>query len=629
MNNLNLRFEQPAPYSMEELAGSPLNLEYSRKIQRELDKIFVVGLGEAGRHLVTTPQGRMLLLVVGASVLSACSAALPTAENPTAIPQIGPEISPGLSFGAIPTPEGIVGPEGEIQYPTEIYCAPHLKICVAHQFDKNGNPLDPAILTSSETVADLSNNKVVLTGDLVAIPTDGYGEIETDIDASGNTIPVDGYVNRESTVMTAQAARELIGTMDLNDQGRAAVEAVLQEVEAKGLDVNIDFRQILNKTIDPSGVEKLVDMDEKLWLRAGDEGTLAILEDKLEPFDKVELLSDMQIAGVEVVNRVGEIDEFVMEVYPSDWIEVGGGSWVSPEFFELQSQIAASGERLTLLPNGTIQDGATVVPGLFVDKNGTITLQVGGENVTLDPADVIWSDENGFLPKGYTLDEATGLWEPAQEIIDIGGNLSVILGEKVEGGTLIDSFVADPSLTPEQQTEKLKQTDYTEQLGFPAGSLEWMKTDAGDTALVRADDHNRIVGWWMRSEITNRTSLILNGVEFVNNEGIDPYIFSVGRTWDANTVYGNELKEMQLSLGKITNNDVSDWVSTTGGIDKYRASQTSISSNDGKRILFGVFVTVNNDVDLRLEAKNGILFFQDAEDEDWIRKFELINFDRQ
>ncbi|GEM_PF-5298186 len=82
-----------------------------------------------------------------------------------------------------------------------------------------------------------------------------------------------------------------------------------------------------------------------------------------------------------------------------------------PQFIALQAQIAAAGERFTLAPDGTIQDGAKTVPGLSVDKNGAITLRGDSSQVTLDAADVSFDDTKGVSVKGYILDEATGLWE--------------------------------------------------------------------------------------------------------------------------------------------------------------------------------------------------------------------------
>lgn len=94
-------------------------------------------------------------------------------------------------------------------------------------------------------------------------------------------------------------------------------------------------------------------------------------------------------------------------------IQTPDGSFVSPEFIALQDRIAAAGESFTLLPNGTIEQmtegGAVIVPGIAVDKNGVMTLSVGGEFVTLDPAKVAFDDTNGVTIDGYTFNE-NGEW---------------------------------------------------------------------------------------------------------------------------------------------------------------------------------------------------------------------------
>ncbi len=161
-----------------------------------------------------------------------------------------------------------------------------------------------------------------------------------------------------------------------------------------------------------------------------------------------------------------------------------------PDFVALQDKMDASGERFTLMPDGTVQDGATTIPGLQVGNDGKIAITVDGEQVEIDPSIVNFDDENGLSVLG--VESKDGKWVKSQEIVDIGGNLSVILGEKVEGGTLIDSFVASTELTPEQQAEELKQTDY-KRLGFSEDSLVWLRTDDGRVVLVSEEDHGNIV----------------------------------------------------------------------------------------------------------------------------------------
>ncbi len=76
-----------------------------------------------------------------------------------------------------------------------------------------------------------------------------------------------------------------------------------------------------------------------------------------------------------------------------------------PQVIELQATLASSGERYTLdTSTGYIYDGAETVPGLTVAPDGTMTLTVNGETVTLDPADVNFDDENGISIEGYDWD---------------------------------------------------------------------------------------------------------------------------------------------------------------------------------------------------------------------------------
>lgn len=80
-----------------------------------------------------------------------------------------------------------------------------------------------------------------------------------------------------------------------------------------------------------------------------------------------------------------------------------------PDFAALQEQIAASGGRFILHPDGMISDGAELIPGLTVAPDGTMTLTVDGEGVTLDPTKAVFDDENGFSYPGYEQNE-DGNW---------------------------------------------------------------------------------------------------------------------------------------------------------------------------------------------------------------------------
>lgn len=81
-----------------------------------------------------------------------------------------------------------------------------------------------------------------------------------------------------------------------------------------------------------------------------------------------------------------------------------------PQFAALQETIAASGGRFTLGADGLLYDNNTSIPGITVALDGTMTLTVNGETVTLDPADVNFDDENGISIDGYDWDEEQGGW---------------------------------------------------------------------------------------------------------------------------------------------------------------------------------------------------------------------------
>lgn len=86
---------------------------------------------------------------------------------------------------------------------------------------------------------------------------------------------------------------------------------------------------------------------------------------------------------------------------------------LNPQFVELQETIAASGERFTLNPDGTIADGADSIPGLKVAPDGLMTLTVNGETVTIDPADVSLDDEKGISIEGFDFDSDANAWVEA------------------------------------------------------------------------------------------------------------------------------------------------------------------------------------------------------------------------
>jgi len=125
-----------------------------------------------------------------------------------------------------------------------------------------------------------------------------------------------------------------------------------------------------------------------------------------------------------------------------------------PQFVALQDQIAASGERFILMPDGTIQDGAIPISGLNVDKNGVMTLQVDDQIVELSFEDLSFGD-SGIEVKGYTFNKETGVWQPAltpeqqagveaatADVLEIGADPALLTIAHVEGRGVVCTEIA-------------------------------------------------------------------------------------------------------------------------------------------------------------------------------------------
>ena len=198
----------------------------------------------------------------------------------------------------------------------------------------------------------------------------------------------------------------------------------------------------------------------------------------------------------------------------------------------------------------------------------------------------------------------------APESFDIGRNLSVVLGGKVDGGTLIDKFVASTELTPDVQLEKLNEVEYTD-WGFPGGSLVWMQNDEGKIELVNADDHERIVGWWMRSKVTATTGMVWNAPELVNPETGESIFFTPGmaRIWSTQNGHTNEWNKMSVSMNTILNNEIR---ALTGERQmRVYGNPSRITSSDGKQTVFGLLATIP---EVDATDGNGIFFFEDGDE---------------
>lgn len=357
------------------------------------------------------------MAAIASLLLNACRPQGPSSPEKEGIEPISPsEIAPnaiitqlaGGDFNVIPTPDAITNSEGAVRYPTETYFASKLNVCVAHPFNKDGGAEMPSILTACKPIPNLEANEVALRGDLIEVSDDGYVSF-TNNDGS------EGYATKNAVAMTLQEVQTWVNGMALNESGKVAISKVLHSASENGVDISVVFKLTLNTAVDPNGAEKLVDMLLEIGFQANTKGApISVLSDTLQPFGKTDLLRDLQVAGVEVMANQLELDEIVLNVYPSNWVEIGDQRFVSPEFVTMMDKIAASGERFTLKPDGTVQDGATTIPGLHVAPDGKVTITVNGEQVEIDPSIMDFDDEKGFSIEGFEDADGDGEWGVAQ-----------------------------------------------------------------------------------------------------------------------------------------------------------------------------------------------------------------------
>ncbi len=199
---------------------------------------------------------------------------------------------------------------------------------------------------------------------------------------------------------------------------------------------------------------------------------------------------------------------------------------------------------------------------------------------------------------------------PAQETIPIGGGLSVVLGEKVDGGIVIDKFVADSSLTPERQAEKLADTDYT-RVGYEQGDLLWMQNEKGKTVLVDAADHESVIAEFKRAKNAGGTTeVVWNWDKMIDPETGESILFKIKgiKTFDLGRyrlpVDNDSLLEFQRS---IRNKEAKDFAELHE-VFNYSASDGAISSLDGKKVIGDVFEIIGIE-GMAKDATDGVLYF--------------------
>ncbi len=143
-----------------------------------------------------------------------------------------------------------------------------------------------------------------------------------------------------------------------------------------------------------------------------------------------------------------------------------------PQFVVLQEQVAALGERFTLMPDGTIQDDGIPISGLNVDKNGVMTLQVGDQIVELSFEDLSFGDSE-IEVKGYTFNKETGVWQPAltpeqQAIKALPAELQLLIADGA-------SFDAEKGVVADVEDGRV--------LGLQGPDGTWMETPEGNAVF--------------------------------------------------------------------------------------------------------------------------------------------------
>ncbi len=196
---------------------------------------------------------------------------------------------------------------------------------------------------------------------------------------------------------------------------------------------------------------------------------------------KIFLFAFIFLAACTSAPQVTVTSEVTVTLPPSTEIPI---PTLHPQFTALQEQIAASGERFFLSPEGLF-DGANPVPGLTISPDGTMTIMVNGEPVILDPTKTHFDDEDGIINDEYKLDES-GNWVPATETVTIKNSSGVgfVLGTQIEGqpdGVKIVTDIVPPDALDSKEKALFEIRTNPEKIGFAEGEtqLVYVPTEDG------------------------------------------------------------------------------------------------------------------------------------------------------
>jgi hypothetical protein len=198
-----------------------------------------------------------------------------------------------------------------------------------------------------------------------------------------------------------------------------------------------------------------------------------------------------------------------------------------PQFVALQDQIAAPGERFTLLSDGAVQDGEKPVPGLQVDPKGVVTITVNGEQVEIDPSIMNFDDEKGLSIQGFQDTDANGDWEPAQEIITTPRGIGFVIGEPVEGQEntfLINEIInGDDTISLDNDVDLGYGEDDNQWVGIrqPDGTYRFVLQNIADPAIEVAEMGQSTAIWdFSKFDRIDQDNILFGGAKVLEKEDI-------------------------------------------------------------------------------------------------------------
>lgn len=315
-------------------------------------------------------------------------------------------------------------------------------------------------------------------------------------------------------------------------------------------------------------------------------------------------------------------------------IETPEGVFVSPEYIALQDRIAASGETFTLLSDGTIEqtnsEGAVIVPGLAVDKNGVMTLLQGDSSqVMISPEDVSFDDEKGVNVAGYTLDEATGLWGVAQEIVYNARGVGFELGDQIvgqsDGVREIVDFIPPVGLDSKEKIAFEDKFDDTI-LGFGEDDNQWVYIPIADgkyrVVLQNIADQTNEIAELGSSEVVWDWSKMMD-------ENGESLLLKVGKLWEMSGGYPVQFDQATTSSNQLVKSLMTDGffegLTKTGG----QFYWTQVISRDASQgVVINFYVPGQKEAGSKGSASGYVTFFgTDDRDRPKARWIRVKNFD--